>query len=57
MALGVDFQTYNGGSAMTQFLRAIWPSYWNIENKLPESAGSELPRTAFFASSSSLDKY
>ncbi|POY74656.1 hypothetical protein BMF94_2418 [Rhodotorula taiwanensis] len=32
-------ETYNGGSAMTQFLRAIWPSYWDIENTLPESAG------------------
>jgi len=25
---------------MTQFLRAIWPSYANIPNALPESAGS-----------------
>ncbi|GAA6025338.1 hypothetical protein JCM10207_008761 [Rhodosporidiobolus poonsookiae] len=32
-------ETYNGGSAMTQFLRAIWPSYANIANRLPESAG------------------
>ncbi|BGP16330.1 hypothetical protein JCM10213_009167 [Rhodosporidiobolus nylandii] len=32
-------ETYNGGSAMTQFLRAIWPSYNNIANHLPESAG------------------
>jgi hypothetical protein len=30
---------YNGGSAMTQALRAIWPSYNNIANQLPESAG------------------
>ncbi|GAA5856827.1 hypothetical protein JCM8547_008862 [Rhodosporidiobolus lusitaniae] len=32
-------ETYNGGSAMTQFLRAIWPSYNDIANRLPESAG------------------
>ncbi|GAA5975902.1 hypothetical protein JCM11641_002833 [Rhodosporidiobolus odoratus] len=32
-------ETYNGGSAMTQFLRAIWPSYNNIGNALPKSAG------------------
>ncbi|ORY84069.1 NCS1 nucleoside transporter family [Leucosporidium creatinivorum] len=32
-------QTYNGGSAMTQALRAIWPSYNNIANHLPASAG------------------
>ncbi|GAA5887179.1 hypothetical protein JCM5296_004547 [Sporobolomyces johnsonii] len=32
-------ETYNGGSAMTQFLRALWPSYSNIANHMPESAG------------------
>ncbi|GAA5825162.1 hypothetical protein JCM3770_006900, partial [Rhodotorula araucariae] len=32
-------ETYNGGLAMTQFLRAIWPSYQNVANGLPESAG------------------
>ncbi|GJN90661.1 hypothetical protein Rhopal_003673-T1 [Rhodotorula paludigena] len=32
-------ETYNGGLAMTQFLRAIWPSYADIPNRLAESAG------------------
>lgn len=35
--LGV--QGANGGDCMTQMLRAIWPSYRNIPNHLPESAG------------------
>ncbi|GAA5820202.1 hypothetical protein JCM11251_005524 [Rhodosporidiobolus azoricus] len=42
-------ETYNGGSAMTQFLRAIWPSFNNIENRLPESAGiSTRDMTSYF---------
>ncbi|ORY89690.1 NCS1 nucleoside transporter family [Leucosporidium creatinivorum] len=34
-----SIETYNGGAAMTQCLRAMWPSYLNIPNHLPESAG------------------
>lgn len=32
-------QTYTGSTAMTQIIRAIWPSYLDIPNHLPESAG------------------
>jgi NCS1 family nucleobase:cation symporter-1 len=32
-------QTYSGSTAMTQMIRAIWPSYLDIPNHLPESAG------------------
>lgn len=32
-------QTYTGSTAMTQIIRAIWPSYLNIPNHLPASAG------------------
>jgi NCS1 family nucleobase:cation symporter-1 len=32
-------QTYTGSTAMTQMIRAIWPSYLDIPNHLPESAG------------------
>ncbi|KAL1855522.1 hypothetical protein Plec18170_004242 [Paecilomyces lecythidis] len=32
-------QTYAGSTAMTQVIRAIWPSYLNIPNHLPPSAG------------------
>ncbi|OOQ91281.1 allantoin permease [Penicillium brasilianum] len=32
-------QTYTGSTAMTQIIRAIWPSYLNIPNSLPASAG------------------
>lgn len=32
-------QTYAGATAMTQVIRAIWPSYLNIPNHLPASAG------------------
>jgi NCS1 family nucleobase:cation symporter-1 len=32
-------QTYTGGAAMTLMLTAIWPSYANIPNQLPASAG------------------
>ncbi|GAA6061366.1 hypothetical protein JCM10212_005820 [Sporobolomyces blumeae] len=32
-------ETYNGGLAMTQFLYAIWPSYLDVPNRLPVSAG------------------
>ena len=32
-------QTYTGSTAITQMIRAIWPSYLNIPNHLPESAG------------------
>ncbi|EPS29465.1 hypothetical protein PDE_04415 [Penicillium oxalicum 114-2] len=32
-------QTYTGSTAMTQIIRAIWPSYLDITNKLPASAG------------------
>ncbi|KAI5476436.1 hypothetical protein MNV49_007749 [Pseudohyphozyma bogoriensis] len=34
-----SIQTYSGGLGMTQFLTALWPSYANIPNHLPESAG------------------
>lgn len=32
-------QTYSGSTAMTQVIRSIWPSYLNIPNHLPSSAG------------------
>ncbi|OKL62679.1 hypothetical protein UA08_01344 [Talaromyces atroroseus] len=32
-------QSYAGGTAVTQVIRAIWPSYLNIPNHLPVSAG------------------
>ncbi|EME48022.1 hypothetical protein DOTSEDRAFT_167544 [Dothistroma septosporum NZE10] len=32
-------QTYTGSTAITQMIRAIWPSYLEIPNHLPESAG------------------
>ena len=32
-------QTYSGSTAMTQVIRSIWPSYLNIPNHLPKSAG------------------
>lgn len=32
-------QTYTGSTAMTQCIRAIWPSYLDIPNHLPASAG------------------
>lgn len=32
-------QTYTGLTAMTQIIRSIWPSYLDIPNHLPESAG------------------
>lgn len=32
-------QTYTGSWALTQCIRAIWPSYLDIPNHLPESAG------------------
>ncbi|KAJ1563154.1 hypothetical protein HK405_012423 [Cladochytrium tenue] len=32
-------QSYIGGNCITQLLRAIWPSYNDIPNSLPESAG------------------
>ncbi|KAK4504971.1 hypothetical protein PRZ48_002934 [Zasmidium cellare] len=32
-------QTYTGSTAMTQIIRAIWPSYLDIPNHLPASAG------------------
>jgi len=32
-------QTYTGSTALTQMIRAIWPSYLNIPNHLPLSAG------------------
>jgi NCS1 family nucleobase:cation symporter-1 len=32
-------QTYAGATALTQVIRAIWPSYLNIPNHLPASAG------------------
>ena len=32
-------QTYTGSTAMTQIIRAIWPSYLDLPNHLPESAG------------------
>ncbi|GAA5825919.1 hypothetical protein JCM5353_004554 [Sporobolomyces roseus] len=42
-------ETYNGGLAMTQLLYAIWPSYIDIPNRLPESAGiSTADMTSYF---------
>ncbi|PMD25844.1 hypothetical protein NA56DRAFT_564357 [Hyaloscypha hepaticicola] len=32
-------QTYTGSTAMTQMIRAIWPSFLNIPNHIPESVG------------------
>ncbi|CAH0027727.1 unnamed protein product [Clonostachys rhizophaga] len=32
-------QTYSGSTNMIQIIRAIWPSYLNISNHLPASAG------------------
>lgn len=32
-------QTYTGSTAITQCIRAIWPSYLDIPNRLPLSAG------------------
>src|SRR3569833_3525344 len=32
-------QTYTGSTAMTQIIRSIWPSYLDIPNHIPESAG------------------
>ncbi|KAM0331309.1 hypothetical protein ACHAQA_002979 [Verticillium albo-atrum] len=32
-------QTYTGSTAMTQMIRAIWPSYLDIPNHIPESVG------------------
>ncbi len=32
-------QTYTGSTAITQMIRAIWPSYLNIPNHIPESVG------------------
>ncbi|KFZ24299.1 hypothetical protein V502_01223 [Pseudogymnoascus sp. VKM F-4520 (FW-2644)] len=32
-------QTYTGSTAMTQIIRAIWPSYLNIPNTIPASVG------------------
>ncbi|EXJ76968.1 hypothetical protein A1O3_10125 [Capronia epimyces CBS 606.96] len=32
-------QTYTGSTAMTQCIRAIWPSYLNIPNHIPSSVG------------------
>ncbi|KAN0080450.1 Permease for cytosine/purines, uracil, thiamine, allantoin domain containing protein [Elaphomyces granulatus] len=32
-------QTYTGSTAITQCIRAIWPSYLDIPNHLPDSAG------------------
>ncbi|TKX25207.1 permease-like protein 6 [Elsinoe australis] len=34
-----SIQTYSGATAMTQVIRSIWPSYLDIPNHLPESAG------------------
>lgn len=34
-----SIQTYSGSTAMAQMIRAIWPSYLNIPNHLPTSAG------------------
>lgn len=34
-----SIQTYTGGTAVTVMLTAIWPSYKNIPNYLPASAG------------------
>lgn len=35
-------QTYTGSTAITQMIRAIWPSYLDIPNHLPASAGVSL---------------
>lgn len=32
-------QTYTGSTAMTQMIRAIWPSYLDIPNHIPEGVG------------------
>lgn len=32
-------QTYTGSTALTQCIRAIWPSYLDIPNHIPESMG------------------
>lgn len=32
-------QTYTGSTAMTQCIRAIWPSFLDIPNHIPESVG------------------
>ncbi|KAK3345858.1 allantoin permease [Lasiosphaeria hispida] len=32
-------QTYTGSTAMTQMIRAIWPSYLDIPNHIPDSVG------------------
>jgi NCS1 family nucleobase:cation symporter-1 len=32
-------QTYTGSTAMTQMIRAIWPSFLNIPNHIPASVG------------------
>lgn len=32
-------QTYTGSTAMTQMIRAIWPSYLDIPNHIPEWVG------------------
>ncbi|KAK0750328.1 allantoin permease [Schizothecium vesticola] len=32
-------QTYTGSTAMTQMIRAIWPSYLNIPNHIPDGVG------------------
>jgi NCS1 family nucleobase:cation symporter-1 len=37
--IGTAIQTYTGSTALTQMIRAIWPSYLNIPNHLPLSAG------------------
>ncbi|RDW85107.1 hypothetical protein BP6252_02697 [Coleophoma cylindrospora] len=34
-----SIQTYSGSTAVTQMIRAIWPSYLDIPNHLPTSAG------------------
>jgi len=34
-----SIQTYTGGQAMTQVIRSIWPSYLDMPNTLPASAG------------------
>lgn len=34
-----SIQTYSGSTAMTQVIRSIWPSYLDIPNHLPASAG------------------
>jgi NCS1 family nucleobase:cation symporter-1 len=34
-----SIQSYSGGTAVTQMIRAIWTSYLNIPNHLPASAG------------------